>query len=382
MKRLITYIIAATAALMLHAQSTGDNIRFSLHGVAGEEVTEATATALDTKLRQALNRTGALLDSPDGIFAVRPTLSFATDDGTEGMVMDLSRVKGDLVLEAFNAIDGKVFHSVTVPVSATVTGSRDQALKKLATSIKATDPVFVRFVRKSREKITDYYAENCGIILQRAQTLADTGHDAEALAALAAIAPEMECYDLARQLIAQIDGSPVIPDTVVIENTVQVPVEVPVFIVVEAEPQPVATPSPAPAPAPEPAPEPAPVAPSYTIKLSHPDDFDFRIISCKGIRSGNQIKLTGEFINKKCRYDVQYMALKKGFDQDGNEFPRDNMHIRDYLVENINTPVSVPVKIPFTIYKADPAAVDSLSYLYIEFDRYNIEIRNLPIAWE
>ncbi|MDE6130934.1 MAG: hypothetical protein K2F74_05020, partial [Muribaculaceae bacterium] len=128
--------------------------------------------------------------------------------------------------------------------------------------------------------------------------------------------------------------------------------------------------------------EPAPVAPSYTIKLSHPDDFDFRIISCKGIRSGNQIKLTGEFINKKCRYDVQYMALKKGFDQDGNEFPRDNMHIRDYLVENINTPVSVPVKIPFTIYKADPAAVDSLSYLYIEFDRYNIEIRNLPIAWE
>lgn len=374
MKRLITYLIAATAALLLHAQSTGDNIRFSLLDLAGEEVPAATATALDTKLRQALNRTGALLDGPDGIFAVRPTLSLATDDGTEGMVMDLSRVKGDLVLEAFNTADGNVFHSVTVPVSATVTGSRDQALKKLATSIKATDPVFVRFVRKSREKITDYYAENCATILQRAQTLADTGKGAQALALLEAVAPELECYELARQLIAQIDGTPVVPDTVVIENTVEVPVEVPVYIEVEPEQQPVAEPAPEPAP--------APAAPAYSIKLSHPDAFDFRIISCKGLRSGNQIKIVGEFVNKKCVYDVQCMALKKGFDQDGNEFPRENMHVRDYTFKNINTPVSVPVKVPFTIYKADPAAVESLSYLYIDFDRYNIEIRNLPVVWE
>ncbi|MDE6526490.1 MAG: hypothetical protein K2L75_04470, partial [Muribaculaceae bacterium] len=347
MKRLITYLIAAAAALLLHAQSTGDNIRFSLLGLAGEEVPAATATALDTKLRQALNRTGALLDGPDGIFAVRPTLSLATDDGTEGMVMDLSRVKGDLVLEAFNTDDGNVFHSVTVPVSATVTGSRDQALKKLATSIKATDPVFVRFVRKSREKITDYYAENCATILQRAQTLADTGKGAQALALLEAVAPELECYELARQLIAQIDGTPVVPDTVVIENTVEVPVEVPVYIEVEPEQQPVAEPAPAPAP--------APAAPAYSIKLSHPDAFDFRIISCKGLRSGNQIKIVGEFVNKKCFYDVQCMALKKGFDQDGNEFPRENMHVRDYIFKNINTPVSVAVKVPFTIYNADPA---------------------------
>ncbi|MDE6612832.1 MAG: hypothetical protein K2K22_09775 [Muribaculaceae bacterium] len=374
MKRLITYLIAATAALLLHAQSTGDNIRFSLLGLAGEEVPAATASALDTKLRQALNRTGALLDGPDGIFAVRPTLSLATDDSTEGMVMDLSRVKGDLVLEAFNTADGNVFHSVTVPVSATVTGSRDQALKKLATSIKATDPVFVRFVRKSREKITDYYAENCATILQRAQTLADTGKGAQALALLEAVAPELECYELARQLIAQIDGTPVVPDTVVIENTVEVPVEVPVYIEVEPEQQPVAEPAPEPAP--------APAAPAYSIKLSHPDAFDFRIISCKGLRSGNQIKIVGEFVNKKCFYDVQCMALKKGFDQDGNEFPRENMHVRDYTFKNINTPVSVAVKVPFTIYNADPAAVESLSYLYIDFDRYNIEIRNLPVVWE
>jgi len=133
MNRFLTSLFALSAIVLLHAQGTADNIRFSLLGIAGEEVPEATATALGTKLRQALNRTGALLDGTDGIFAVRPTLSFATDDGTEGMVMDLSRVKGDLVLEAFNTADGNVFHSVTVPVSATATGSREQALKKLAT---------------------------------------------------------------------------------------------------------------------------------------------------------------------------------------------------------------------------------------------------------
>lgn len=375
MKRFLTSLFALAAIVLLHAQGAGDNIRFSLLGVAGEEVPAATATALDTKLRQALNRTGALLDGPDGIFAVRPTLSFATDDGTEGMVMDLSRVKGDLVLEAFNTADGNVFHSVTVPVSATVTGSRDQALKKLATSVKATDPVFVRFVRKSREKIADYYAENCGTILQRAQTLADTGKGEQALELLSAVAPELECYELARQLIAQIDGTPVKPDTVVIENTVEVPVEVPVYVEVEPQPAPVAEPEPAPAPA-------QPAAPQYTITLSHPDAFDFKVVSCKGLRNGNQIKIVGEFVNKKCYYDVQCMAMKKAFDQDGNEWERSNIHVRDYIFSNINTPKSVPVKVPFTIYNADPASVSSLSYIYIDFDRYNIEIRNLPVVWE
>lgn len=373
MNRFLTSLFALAAIVLLHAQGTADNIRFSLLGVAGEEVPAATATALDTKLRQALNRTGALLDGPDGIFAVRPTLSFATDDGTEGMVMDLSRVKGDLVLEAFNTADGNVFHSVTVPVSATVTGSREQALKKLATSVKATDPVFVRFVRKSREKIADYYAENCAAIIERAQVLADTGKGAQALELLGAIAPELECYELALQLSAQIDGTPVKPDTVVIENTVEVPVEVPVYIEVEPEPAPEVQPAPTPA---------APAAPAYSIKLSHPDVFDFRIVSCKGLRSGNQIKIVGEFVNKKCHYDVQCMAMKKAFDQDGNEFQRSDIHVRDYIFSNINTPKSVAVKIPFTIYNVEPTGVSSLSYIYIDFDRYNIEIRNLPVDWE
>lgn len=372
MNRFLTSLFALSAIVLLHAQGTADNIRFSLLGIAGEEVPEATATALGTKLRQALNRTGALLDGTDGIFAVRPTLSFATDDGTEGMVMDLSRVKGDLVLEAFNTADGNVFHSVTVPVSATATGSREQALKKLATSVKATDPVFVRFVRKSREKIADYYAENCAAIIELAQVLADSGKGAQALELLGAISPELECYELALRLSAQIGGSPVKPDTVVIENTV----EVPVYIEVEPEPAPEVQPAPTPVAPAEPA------APAYSIKLSHPDAFDFKIVSCKGLRSGNQIKIVGEFMNKNCNYDVQYMAMKKAFDQDGNEWERSNIHIRDYIYSNINTPKSVAVKIPFTIYNADPSSVSSLSYIYIDFDRYNIEIRNLPVVWE
>ncbi len=354
--------------LLLFAQREGENIRFSLLGLAGEDVPADVAAAVDGKLHQALNRTGALTEAADGIFAVRPTLAIGEEASAEGMMRDLTRVRGDLTLEAFNSIDGTVFYSVTVPVSATATGSKADALKKMATGIKSTDPVYVRFVRNARKKIVEYYADNCAVIVQRAQTLVDTGKGAEATALLESVPADVDCYDTARRLIAEIGGAPqVSPDTVVIENVVEVPVEVPVYV----EPE----------PAPAPAPEPVPAAPKYTIKLSHPDAFSFRFISCTGSRVGEQVKIVGEFVNTNCRYEELAFALDKVFDDNGNEFDRNNLRVRGYNRSNVNAPRNVPVRIEMTVYGVKPA-VASFSYLHIDFNYMSIEIYNLPIDWQ
>ncbi|MCM1066110.1 MAG: hypothetical protein NC418_00880 [Muribaculaceae bacterium] len=370
MKRFFIGLAMALMCLLMFAQ--GESIRFTLLEATGEDVPAVAAKAFDTKLRTAFNRTQALTDDADALFAVRPTIVLEDEAATEGLVRDLSRLTGSLNLELFNTVDGTVMYGMAVPVSATVTGSKAEAFKKMATNIKSTDPVYVRFVKNARKKIVEYYDDNCATIVQRAQTLADTGKGPEAAALLESVPAETDCYETARQLLAELAGAPVVlPDTVVVENVVEVPVEVPVYVEVAPEP------APAPAPAPEPAPEPA----GPTIKLSHPDRFSFKVLSCTGSRIGEQVTIVGEFVNKACRYDQMSFRLDKAFDDNGNEFPYDNMKVRDYSRASINVPRNLPVKIQMKVYGVNPA-VKTLSYLYLDFDYMSAEIYNLPIDWQ
>ncbi len=370
MKRLLLNIAFAFAFLPAMAQNSDSGVRFVLLGVDGDEVPQATSSAIDTKLRQALNRTSALTDDSDGVFAVRPTLTISEAAATEGLMQDVNRIRAELVLQAVNQLDGNVFYSVTVPLSATATGSRNDALRKLATSMKSTDPVYVRFVRTARQKIDAYYTDNCATILQRAQTLADTGKGPQAARLLEAVPAEADCYQQARMLLAELGGTPaVLPDTVVVEQVVEVPVEVPVVVEV-----------PAPAPAPAPVPAAVPQAASPRIKLSHPDAFSFKVISCTGVRIGEQGKITAEIVNKDMRFENNFFRLQKAFDADGNAFNRDNLSVNGYSNPSVSTPRSIKAKLNFTITGVNPQ-VKEFSYLYIDFDQYVVEIYDLPINW-
>ena len=69
--------------------------------------------------------------------------------------------------------------------------------------------------------MSDHYATNCATILQRAQQLADSGHPDEAAACLGSVPAEVDCYETARMLLAELSGTPadtppaaVSPDTV------------------------------------------------------------------------------------------------------------------------------------------------------------------------
>lgn len=331
MKRTFLYFCAlAVAFVATAAEQVGVDIRFSLLPVAGDELSEQVVTTVDGKLRQALTRTEAVTDNPLSAFAVRPTLSVSDAASTEGMMMDMTRVKGELTLASFGTVDGNVYYSVTIPLTATATGSREDAMRKLAHSIKPTDPVFVRFVRKSREKIVKWYEEH-----------GDT-------------------------LYIDLPGTPQ-----------QAPVPE-----VQPDPEPVAVPETVtPAPEPVSAPAPVPAAPTPRVKLSHPDAYGFKVLSCKGLSSGAQVKILCEFVNYKTVYDRMSFNLDKAFDENGYNFDYSDMFVRDGRFTSIDVPRDVPVKIELTIRNVKPS-VKSFSYIHLDFDRYNVEIYDLPITCE
>ena len=107
MKRTFLYFCVLAVALAANAaEQVGADIRFSLLPVAGDELSEQVVTTVDGKLRQALTRTEAVTDNPVSAFAVRPTLSVSDAASTEGMMMDMTRVKGELTLASFGTVDG------------------------------------------------------------------------------------------------------------------------------------------------------------------------------------------------------------------------------------------------------------------------------------
>lgn len=247
-----------------------------------DDIDAAVVSAVESKLATAFTRVEALNENPEWALVIEPEIIFDEITQTEGMVREVARVKGDLVLTAKNIFDGHTFATATLPLTASAAGGEAKAMKALATSIKPTAPVFVRFTKQARQRISEYYAENCSSILSQAQTLVSTGRPEAAYSLLAAIEPSLDCYDSASTLMIEIhrlitpdEPTPEQPETVVEEQPLDV--TLPEDIVADpvpavepaAQPEPEATPDPVPAPAvvqTEPAPA-VEASPEWTAKV-------------------------------------------------------------------------------------------------------------------
>ena len=340
MKKLIACLMIA-ASVVASAQS---EIRFRLLPVEAPDLNEAACATIDTKLHQALARTQAETENPANVFAVRPSVDVSEAMESSGLVQEVGSVTGELTLQAVNTVDGVVFHSVTIPLAGASTGGKQAAMKALANSLKATNPAFVRFIRKARERIVDYYGDT--IIVEQI--------------VVAPTEPQV--------IVVESE-----PDTVYVDRVVEVPVAAPVQEV------PVAAPV---QEAPKPAPvAPKPEAPQCRIKLSHPDELSVKVISCVGNPVGDQVKILCEITNKQMKYTQQGLYFTQAFDDNGNEFNRNDLLTRGSYSKGINFPEEVPVKVEFTVNKVKPT-VPSFSYLNIEVGPYKVQIYNLPISWK
>lgn len=195
--RLISLFLCTFMAMGMLAQT----IQFNIEPLAeGSEVSADAAKLLETRLKQILTRNSAGAAQDLNVFAIRPELNILEEKSTAGLTQNLRLVKGELTLVALNRADGSLYHSVTISLSGQVR-TKEDPYKAMIQSIKSTDSQFTRFIRVAREKIENYYAENCNVILQKAQTLFQTKRYDEAKSYLSAVSETLSCYDQASELL-------------------------------------------------------------------------------------------------------------------------------------------------------------------------------------
>lgn len=372
MKRLFTQIAMMTLAIVGYAQS---DIHFSTVKATDKNLPAEVIDALDLKMHQVLNRNSAAAADVYNVFAIEPALSLGDVLSTEGMVRNVSVAKGELVLIAKNIIDGTEYYSLTIPVEADAVGDKDKAMMKLVQNIKVTNPAFTRFIRTTRQKIADYYAANCAIILQKAQALYNQRRYQEAVIYLSAVTGNIPCYDQAYALQQEIAANiPAGPDTVIVEKEVEKPVivevEKPVIVEVE-KPQP-ATPV---------IDQKAPQMPPYELTISV-NDLDFRILRCYGNKEQNRITIETEFCNRRMNTEKGDIEIKSAFDENAKELEGYNFSVNenDSSYDWRNMPPKLAMKQDFYLIKADHF-IPKISYIKLKVRDAIIEIRNLPVEW-
>lgn len=385
-------------ALLLPALLAGEGvcaqenaIKFNLLPFEGDELPAATVSTLSRKLATAFDRSQASTEDACNVFAVRPAITLTDAAETEGMIREVARVAADMTISAFNAVDGTVYHSVTIPLKGTATGGKDAAVKAMANSMKPTDPVYVRFVRTARTRINDYYAENCGQIIEQARKLMTLQRYEEAANYLSGVPASVACYDQASVLLEEI--APYLnqaPDTVVVEHVVEVPVEH--IVEVPAEPdtvvvekvvekvveRPVIVEQPS-VPVIRTTPS-APSSPSPKITIDG-TELDFVVTGCTGDISRGRITITARITNTYARNSRPYVYFNTAITDSGTELTDLIIKERNYRSGNISMPDGVPVTVTFEITGVKHRYT-SLSYVEISVRSIKVSIRNLAVKWQ
>ena len=363
--------LMALLGLSLTAVAGETAVKFYLDDLKNSSMPADVAGAIEDKLLAALSRTEAVDMSPHNVFHIIPAVDFTEVAETEGMMREVARVQADLKLSAWNPIDGTVYNTVIIPLKGSAAGGKDAAMRKLANSVKATDPVFVRFVRTSRQRIQDHYAENCGNIIAQAQRLKGMGRYAEAASYLSAVPPSVACFDQSEALMGEV--MPYLmqtPDTVVVEKVVETVVEVPVEQQPEAEETPVVT---------EPVAQ-TPASSGLGDVTIEGQNIDFEILSCKGDLKRRSITITARVLNDNLDDARVYVNLDNAITSDGTEFRDLRLNDHNYGSGYVAMPEGVPVKMQITI-PGVRSRIDKLTYMGMTIRGIAVTVRNLPVSW-
>lgn len=375
-----------------HVPSTGQiaqassttSIHFTLSKAEQGNLSQEVKNALDLKLKQVLNRNSSAAASEYNVFTIKPTIELEDLLQSEGLVQNVTLAKGNLVLVATNKVDGAEYYSVTIPVQADVTGGKDKALKALVSGIKVTNPAFTRFLRIARQKITDYYNNNCTAILQQAKQLYTLRKYQEAVNYLTAVPHSAPCYEEAALLIdMMMKQMPAAPDTVVVEKTVEKIVEKPVEKIVEKTvvvEKPVEKIVEKPVPVVVEQPKPQPTVPEYEITISK-TDLDFRVVRCYGDWVQKRVTVECEFVNKDEDTKWGGCDFLVAFDENGDELEHKEVANEGFYSRGRNMPPRVKLTENFHVTKFTKK-IASFSYLKFRVRNAEIEIRNLPVTWQ
>lgn len=382
MKRLLLGMFMCICSIInIHAQG---EIQFTISKSEQKELPESVVNALDLRLKQIFNRNSAASANKYNVFEIEPMLEISDALSTEGLIQEVSVAQGELTLIAKNAVDETMYYSMVIPLKGSSLGGEEKAMKTMISNIKITNTAFTRFIRTARQKIQDYYAANCGIILQKAQSLYEQKKYQEAISYLSAISETLPCYEQASVLLselAQYNATPT--DTVVIERIVEKPIEVekvvekPVIVEKVIE-KPVVVEKPIVVE--KPVPQVNTPKLNYNISISA-NDLDVKVLKCHGNEVQRRITIELQVTNQNNSIDGGTVSFESAYTADGISCKnRGALGDRFNISYGVKLPPQVKLKQNFYVLEVSEK-IESFSYVELHIRDAKVVIRNLPVEW-
>ncbi len=210
MKKLSTIILASIFALSTTISfgqtASKDENRIMLTSWVPPTIDgmpKASRKMLTNKLKQVVTKNGLGGSPYNTRFIISANVAVMTKDILPGPP-PMHAYNLDVTLYIGDGFEGTMFASETVSlkgVGTNPTKAYNSALKRL----KAGNPDLQAFVKKGKEKIIQYYKDNCDLIIKEANTLADQQKYKAAIFKLSAVPSACEeCYTKAMNAIKPI----------------------------------------------------------------------------------------------------------------------------------------------------------------------------------
>jgi hypothetical protein len=150
---------------------------------------------LDLATRSGISATVA--GSP---IVMMPVFTIAKEDVVETGMKNLIVIDADITFIIKNIESEVIYSSLNSRVRGSG-ASRQRAITEAISKIQVKSAELTKFIERGREKILDYYRNNCAAIMLQAETLAKTQQYEEAFALIASVPYVAACFSQSQTIL-------------------------------------------------------------------------------------------------------------------------------------------------------------------------------------
>lgn len=167
MKRIVLYLIGIVMVSVCHAQNISINAQ-----VVDEKIPEEAARSLETKLQSVLTANGYVDNGYAERFVLTAIVDVTQKEVTPTTPARISE-KMDITLMVGDVVENKIYASVTIQAAGIGTNGNKTFINAFR-SINSENPRIQQMLNEAKEKIIEYYTNQCPIIIRKVQGLVAT----------------------------------------------------------------------------------------------------------------------------------------------------------------------------------------------------------------
>ncbi|MEW4923354.1 hypothetical protein [Algibacter sp. 2305UL17-15] len=199
MKKII-YCIMFLVSLTLLGQENDNGITLGAYIPEQSEGVPAHAkNMLKNKLERIITENGISDNVYNSRFIITPNITVLTKNIT-GTAPPMVVLNIDLTLYIGDGIAGNLFSSKSISLKGVGT-NENKAYMAALKRVNPKNPDIKRFITNGKQKIIEFYNNNCGLMIKKAQTFEAQNNFEDALFTLASVPEASDCYDKVKSII-------------------------------------------------------------------------------------------------------------------------------------------------------------------------------------